>query len=75
MKRQHETILGLISSCVCLVPLQFLLCPRFPNRNALIPPEQCLLVCTATLAPCLKAEPPPQHPGDTHCLCGSSPLV
>lgn len=34
-----------------LVLLQFLLCPRFPNRNALIPPEQCLLVYTVTLAP------------------------
>ena len=58
MKRHHQTILGLISCRMCLVPLQFLLCPRFPNRNALIPPEQCLPACTVTLAPYLKAEPP-----------------
>lgn len=58
MKRHHQSILGLISCHIYLVPLQFLLCPRFPNMNALIPPEQCLLVCTVMLAPYLETEPP-----------------
>lgn len=58
MKKHHQTISGLISSHMCLVPLQFLLCPRFSNRNALIPSEQCLAVCTVTFAPYSKAEPP-----------------
>lgn len=58
MKKRHQTISGLISCHMCLVPLQFLLCPRFSNRNALIPSEQCLAVCIVTLAPYSKAEPP-----------------
>lgn len=61
MKRVHQSILGLISCYTCLVPLQFLLCPRFPNRNALVLPVMW--------APRLKV-----LPGDAHACVAAQPL-
>jgi len=45
-----------------------------PFCDSVIPPEQRLLVCTVTLVPCLKAEPPSALVTHT-AFVGSWPLV
>lgn len=62
MKRNHQSILGLISCCMCMVPLQFLLCPSFPTEMHLfllgceLPSWRCTLgmhMPVWELSPCL----------------------